>query len=135
MIEINKNPSPRTLRQFSIAGGVFAAIVGYLFMTPGGSLIVPATIWSLGAAVAVLGLIKPPLVLWVYLGMSWLTAPIGIVISLTVLAIVYYIVVTPIGLVMRLLGNDPLGRRREPDAETYWRKRKEPEPNRYFRQF
>ncbi len=135
MIEINRNPSPRTLRQFSLAFGVFAAIVGCLVLARGGPWTTIAAIWSAGAAIALVGLARPTFVKWLYLAMSCLTAPIGIVISLTVLGIVYYIVVTPIGVIMRLLGRDPMQRRPDPKTDTYWRKREQPEPDQYFRQF
>jgi len=135
MIEINRNPSPRTLRQFSLAFGVFAAIVGCLVLRRGGPWIPVTAIWAAGAAIAVIGLARPALVRWIYLAMSYLTAPVGIVVSLTVLGIVYYIVVTPIGFIMRLLGLDPMQRRRDAKTDTYWRKREQPEPDQYFRQF
>lgn len=40
-----------------------------------------------------------------------------------VMAILFYAVVTPIGLVMRLTGRDPLRLRLEPEASSYWRTR------------
>ena len=135
MIEINKNPSPRTLRQFSLAAAAFAALVGYLAFGRAGSWTTAAVIWASGASVALLGMARPPSIRGIYLFMSYLTAPIGIVISLTVLGIIYYGVVTPIGVIMNLLGRDPMQRRRDPEAETYWRQRKETPPDRYFRQF
>jgi hypothetical protein len=134
MIEINKNPSLRTLRQFSLALGVFAAI-GYFVIAPGGSSRPTSVIWTTCAVIAISGLVRPASIYTIYLAMSYLTAPIGIVVSLTVLGIVYYIVVTPIGLVMRLFGMDPLQRRGDPKADTYWRKREQPQPDQYFRQF
>ena len=135
MIEINKNPSPSTLRQFSIAAGVFAALVGYLASGRTGSLTTAWLIWATGASVTILGLARPACIRVVYLGMSYLAAPVGIVVSLIVLGIVYYVVVTPMGLVMRLAGRDPMQRRGDPAGKTYWRKRKEPTPEQYFRQF
>ena len=135
MIEINKNPPPRTLRQFSLAGAVFAAIVGYIVFARAGSWMTAGAIWATGAAVAALGLARPPAVRGVYLCMSYIAAPIGMLVSLIVLGIVYYAVVTPIGVVTGLLGRDPMQRRRDPAAETYWRQRKETPPDRYFRQF
>ncbi|MDP6633567.1 MAG: SxtJ family membrane protein [Phycisphaerae bacterium] len=135
MIEINKNPSPRTLCQFSLAGGVFAALVGYLVLESTGSLTTAILIWVSGAAVAGLGAVRPPCVRIVYLGMSYLAAPIGIVISLIVLGIVYYVVVTPTGVIMRLFGRDPMQRRADRAAGSYWRERKQTAPERYFRQF
>lgn len=135
MIEINKNPSPRTLRQFSLAAAVFAALVGYFAFARTGSWTTAVVIWAAGAVVAALGLARPPCVRGVYLCTSYIAAPIGIVVSLIILAIVYYIVVTPIGVVIRFLGRDPLQRGRDPAAETYWQQRKEMSPDRYFRQF
>jgi hypothetical protein len=37
-----------------------------------------------------------------------------------VLAIIFFVVVTPLGLALRLFGKDPLRLRRPPGAETYW---------------
>ena len=52
------------------------------------------------------------------------------------MAVSYYLVLTPIGLVMRLLGHDPLNRRWDRTAKSYWTKRTPPEnTERYFRQF
>ena len=135
MIDINKNPSPRTLRQFSVAAAVFSALVGYFPFASAGSWTIAAAIWTAGTVVATMGLARPPCVRGVYRCTSYIAAPIGIVVSLIVLGIVYYGVVTPTGVVMRLVGRDPMQRRRGPAVETYWRKRKETLPDRYFRQF
>ena len=106
MIEINKNPSSRTLRQFSLAAGAFAAVVGYMTLSRSGSLTTAVIVWTMGASVAILGVVRPGSVRWIYLCTSYLTAPIGMVVSLVVLGIVYFLVVTPTGVVMRLLGHD-----------------------------
>lgn len=52
------------------------------------------------------------------------------------LALVFYLVMTPIGLIMRALGKDPLDRALDPSAESYWRK-KEPHEDlsRYYKQY
>ena len=62
--------------------------------------------------------------------------PIGWTLSHLVLGAVYYGVFTPIGLVMRLLGHDPLERRFDPTATSYWIERTDrSDPARHFRQF
>jgi len=133
-IEVNRNPSRRELRQFSAALGVLGTVAGYIVFRTTASL--PAAIvWSAGAILACLGLAVPPRIRMIYLALSYLLMPVGAVVSLIVLALVYYIVVTPIGVVMRLAGRDPLMRRRDPDAETYWLRRKASTIQRYFRQF
>lgn len=135
MIEINKNPSSRELRQFSVAAGVFAALVGLLVFRKTESWQAAGAIWAAGATVAGAGLAAPRSVRLVYLGLNTITMPIGVVVSTLVLAVVYYVVVTPVGIAMRLAGRDPLSRKRDPAAETYWLKHRPTTTQRYFRQF
>ena len=71
------------------------------------------------------GLVSPGLLRIVYLGMIYATLPIGIVVSYVILAATYYLVLTPIGLVMRLCGYDPMHRRFDRKAESYWVPREE----------
>jgi hypothetical protein len=46
---------------------------------------------------------------------------LGRIVSPVVLAILYFLVVTPFGLLSRLRRRDPLGLRPDPKAATYWR--------------
>src|SRR5262249_25535649 len=50
------------------------------------------------------------------------------VVSPVVLGLVFFSTVTPIGMILRWLGNDPLRLRFEPDAPTYWIERRPPGP-------
>ena len=68
----------------------------------------------------------------------WMQAayPIGWTISILLLGSIYFLVVTPIGILMRLFGRDPLSRKFEPGSETYWTPhRPDQTGGRYFRQF
>ena len=72
----------------------------------------------------------------VFLLASYATFPIGFVVSYVILAVVYYLVLTPIGLVLRLTGYDPMQRRFDRNAKTYWTPREQEESTeQYFRQF
>ena len=71
-----------------------------------------------------------------YIGWMYAAQPAGWTISHVVLGIVYYLVLTPIGLLLRLAGRDPLQRRFDREATSYWIKREAPaDAARYFRQF
>ena len=61
---------------------------------------------------------------------------LGTIVTAIILTIVFLIAIVPIGLVMRLFGRDPMQRKWDPEATTYWVQR-EPvtDPARYFRQF
>ena len=86
--------------------------------------------WSLAIAGAFLAvtLVKPawlaPLnTLWFRFGLL-----LQRVVHPIVLAVIYFAVVTPTGLIMRALGKDPLRLRFDPDATTYWIARDPPGP-------
>jgi len=73
---------------------------------------------------------------YLYVGLTLLTFPIGFILSHVLLAIVFYLVITPVGLVMRLLGRDPLQRKFNREASTYWVDHAEPKSvEEYFRQY
>ena len=67
----------------------------------------------------------------IYRAFRWLTTPIQLVMSVVILAVVYYGVVTPIGLILRLfgmgIGSKPTG------SQSHWVPRKsDSEASRYF---
>jgi len=67
-------------------------------------------------------ILEPLKRLWLKLG-----GFLHVVVSPVLLAGFYYVGVTPIGLLMQLLGKDPL--RRKPSHGTYWVERKPPGPD------
>jgi hypothetical protein len=101
----------------------------------------PAAVAGAAAAAGVAGAIAilaaPPLGRQLYRAWMLAAVPIGWTVSHLVLAIAYYGVLTPIGLVMRLVGRDPMQRAFDRAAPTYWieRPRREPDPRRAFRQY
>ena len=91
---------------------------------------------AIALVMGLLGLVAPALLRPIYVGWMVLAFPIGWTISLFTLAIMYYGLFTPLALIFRLLGRDPLDRRFEPAAETYWTPKATPtDPRRYFKQF
>ncbi|MCP4897230.1 MAG: hypothetical protein GY906_09700, partial [bacterium] len=93
-------------------------------------------LWLLAIVVPVIGWIFPRFMRAVFVGMSYAAWPIGFVVSHVVLALVYYLVLTPIGLSLRVFGYDPMQRRVDTEAKTYWIERDATiDAKRYFRQF
>ena len=63
-------------------------------------------------------------------------ACVGFVVGNAFAAIVYYLVITPIGLLVRACGRDPMERRFEPGTKSYWKDaEKVDDAERYFRQY
>ena len=86
--------------------------------------------WALGvaAAFAVLALLRPAVLAplnkwWVKLGLllSRFASPL-------VLGLLFYLTVTPISLLLRVLGKDPLRLRRDRNVASYWITRTPPGP-------
>ncbi len=86
--------------------------------------------WAMGTAAifAVVAMVKPALLaelnrLWTKFGLL-----LGKIVSPIALGVMFYLVITPIGLVIRLTGNDPLRLKLDPDAKSYWIPREPPGP-------
>jgi hypothetical protein len=136
LIRIPSDPSRRQLAVFGAAWLISLTVVGILLLARTGSLPLAASFWAAAVLVPLVGGLIPGLLRAVYLGTHWATFPVGLVMSYVVLGAVYYLVLAPTGLVMRLWGYDPLGRRFDRSASSYWSLRKPaPQIDRYFRQF
>jgi hypothetical protein len=134
LIRINRNPSGRQLLTFAGAWVLALGAAGLGCWLRGRRGAAEA-IWALGAAVPLCGLADRRALRAAFLGLSYLTYPVGYAVSHAVLAAAYYAVLTPIGLTMRLLGHDPLSRGFDPARGTYWTERKGPRPpESYFKQ-
>ena len=137
VVEIHWNPSPRELRQFARYWfPLFYAVVGGLAWWKYGAPRVGYGIWGAGVCLSVIGFAFPAVIRFLFVGMSVVTYPLGWVVSHLVLGLIFYGVVTPIGLIMSLFGHDPLQRKFDPNAKSYWVLHKPPADNRrYFRQY
>ena len=89
-----------------------------------------------GAGAGVVLWLLPQIARPFYLVWYFAACCIGIVTGNLLFALFFYAVITPIGLVMRLLGRDPLQKRPGPARPTYWRDVEKPvAAARYFRQY
>jgi len=116
-------PSNRSFG-FTFAGAF--AVIACLPLLGGGRVLV----WALitGAAFALAALAAPAVLtplnrLWLKLGLL-----LHRVVSPIVLGVLFFVVITPMGLAMRLLGKDPLKLRLDKDSGTYWVDRIPPGP-------
>ena len=137
VVQINKNPTRRELNQFGFIWLGFLALFGVVAYFKFSSPLAARWLWIAAVVVPIVGWLVPAFMRLVFLGMSYLAWPIGFVVSHVVLAAVYYLVLTPIGLLTRLFGYDSMKKRFDPEAESYWIERSVGGvgSKRYFRQF
>ena len=145
MIELNLRPDEATLRQFgfiAIGGFLFLATIAWfewlVFAFGLGAMKVPvvATFGGLAALAGTFSLVYPKANLPIYLGLSIVAYPIGFVLSYVIMGTLFFGMIAPVAIFFRLTGRDPMQRRYDPEAASYW---SDPRPSRppadYFRQF
>lgn len=145
MIEIDWRPDDRTLRQFGVIAFFGFSFLGaiawwerlvFAFGLGEARPIVAGAFVALAGISILFSLVAPRANLPIYLGLTILSYPIGFVLSHVIMGFLFFVMITPIGLFFRLTGYDPLHRRFDPEATSYWT---DPRPRRgkasFFRQF
>ena len=113
-------------RAFGFVFTAVFAVVGLLPLTGGGA----PRYWSLGVAGAVLAAALVKAELLAPFNRAWFRFGLFLhrLVSPVVLAVLFYAVIVPTGLLMRALGKDVLGLRCDGEAESYWIHRDPPGP-------
>jgi hypothetical protein len=103
------NPDRKQLRQFAgIWFPAFCALVGWSIARKTGHWHEVEVGWAIAGVISIAGLVFPPLIRPIFVGLILLTYPIGWVVSHVLLGLIFYGIVTPIGIILRLTGHDPL---------------------------
>jgi hypothetical protein len=135
-MHIDKNPSGRQLAVFGLLWFLFFSVLGTRACLHAGINSKSIAFFAGAVLIPATGLIWHGALRRIYLLAIYATMPVGIIVSFIVFMAVYYVVVTPIGYILRLAGHDPMRRKFDRDARTYWVPRKmESESKRYFQQF
>jgi hypothetical protein len=113
-------------RSFGLTVGGFLLIVGLLPARRGA----PVRVWALaaGAVLCLAALVWPSVLrsanrLWMKFGEL-----LGKIMTPVFMAVLFYVVVTPYGAVLRLFGHDALRLRGAPKENSYWLSRRPPGP-------
>ena len=109
-------------RNFGLVFFIVFLILGFWPITNGGEIRIWLVVISL--IFLVLGMMKSKLLtplnkLWFKLGMM-----LGAIVAPVVMGAVFFLVVTPIGIVMRAMGKDLINKKHDKKKETYWITRK-----------
>jgi hypothetical protein len=126
----------RDLRKFGLmVGGVF--VVLGLLMLLRHKLHYPYFL-SPGVGLVLCGAILPRALKWVYIAWMSVAFVLGFVMAHVILTLFFSLIITPIGLVARLFGQDFLSLKLDPAAKSYWIPRDNKQvksPAEYERQF
>ena len=131
----NIKTGKKDIRDFGITIGIiFLIVAGFLFYKENDSfqlfIYIAASFMSLGFLVPII--LKPIYLVWMIFAVI-----LGWFMTRFILSLLFYLVITPIGLVLRIMGKDLLELRKEEIQDSYWNMREsEKEQNQnYEKQF
>ena len=110
--------SSQELRKFGIVMAVGFGVIGSIFLWKDNQAW--RYLYGIGGFFLLFGLVIPKVLApieWVWMKFAH---TLGIVMTYILLTITYIVVITPIGLVMRLFGKDPLNRKFDKTLTSYW---------------
>jgi hypothetical protein len=128
--------SLRAEREFGlVVGGVFV-LLGVWWLYRGKFSSAAHVVLTLGSLLVLLGLVWPRALVLPKRAWMLLAEGLSFVATRVILALVFFLVVTPIGVVKRLSGWDPLSRR-GPRGASYWRpySKRQQDPRHYEKMF
>ncbi|MBN2417639.1 hypothetical protein JXO52_17530 [bacterium] len=114
------NLSGKNLRKFGLfVGGIFLLIglyMEYRHVVSEWRFV----LFGVGAMLMALGAVYPRSLTYVYRFWMGIAFTVGWLVSRVLLAVIFYGIVTPIGLVMKLFGKNPIEGHLDPEAESHW---------------
>ncbi len=140
--ELNWKPSDRQLRQFSsicllafpFLGWFFSGRVAPSDWEPFHARLI-GSLAAAGAIIAAVGWFVPQVVKPIFVGLSVLLFPLGLIVGELMMLLIYGIAFVPMALLFRLIGRDALDRTIQPDSKSYWQAKEQAKnAASYFRQ-
>ena len=123
LIEISWHPTDRQLRQFGVICLFALPGIGWIW---GGGTTAITVLAVIGLLLAVTGMVLPSVLKPVFLALTIVATPIGMVIGELAMLMIYFGVFLPLGLVFRIAKRDSLQLRLDRGGESYWVKKKRP---------
>lgn len=119
---MKKETTIKDLRQFGIVLGLILGVFGGIHLLKGH---VSAYPWFFGAGSIslVLGIFTPRFLGFPFIIFTKVAHAIGWFNTRVILIVVYFGILTPISLIMRLFGKDPLNRNVNENSKSYWIKK------------
>lgn len=133
VFRINTNPDTRQLRQFGLLCVVLLPVITWVW---GGSSSTILAVASVGAGLGLLGIFAPRVLKPVFIGLVFVSFPIGMIIGELILLMIFVGVFLPMAVLFRMIGRDVLHRRMSAESKTFWVARNAPSNvRRYFQQY
>ena len=110
----------KQLRQFGLMVGGVLVLIGLWKLYQGKHEMVRLILWSVGGLLIITGSIVPTLltpVYWIWMKLAHL---LGWVNTRLLLGIIFFVIITPMAVVMKVFGRDALNRKIDKNVDSYW---------------
>lgn len=119
MTGFNTNPDRKELRSFglitgSMTAGVFGILLPLLFKHG-----FPKWPWLVGSVLVAWALAAPTSLKPVYRVWMTIGQVLGFINTRIIMAVMFYLIIVPVGLLRRISGKDPMARTMSPDKQSY----------------
>ena len=128
---MDHRPETKELRNFGLlVGGVFSVIGVWPMLWRGE----PLRLWAVivGSLLIVAGGLAPTWLAPIHRGWMWIGHVLGWINTRIILGVIFYGLITPIGIVLRLLGKDTM-RQSFSDASPTYRVNRQPRPSSHMK--
>lgn len=134
--DIPLDPSDRMLRQFAAAGFLVLTLLGLFRLRSHGFDAATTAFIATAALLGLLGVVRARWLKPIFVAATLCTFPFGWMMSYVILALMFFAILTPVGLFFRMRGRDILALRRPSGAASYWTPKPRVEnAGRYFQQY
>ena len=114
------NQERKNLLVFGYGLPVILTVIGLLNMRKHGLSWFNETLFALAVVVLSITVFNQPLLKIIYTKWMKVAHFIGQIMTTVLLAVVFYLIFTPVGLVLRLMRKDYMDRKLQPEAKSYW---------------
>jgi len=130
--EVNK----KQIRTFGITLTLVLIAIGFVQFLKG-NIITYKCLFGAALVILIMTLLIPIMIKPLYIGALYLSHALGWFNTRLILGILFYLIFTPIAIVFRIIGRDPLERKFDKNAPSYWKIRKATEfdKSNYERQY
>lgn len=126
----------KQLRTFGITLTVFLSVIGLIHFLKG-NISSQYWFWAVAAGILLVTLLTPLVIKPIYRGAMFIAHLLGWINTRIILGLIYYLLFSPVSLVMKIIGRDPLQRQLNKEVKTYWKIREKiaRSKDQYLRQF
>ena len=114
------NKEKKNLLVFGYGLSVILTAIGLLNARRHGVSWFNETLFVMAAAVLGITIFNQALLKTIYVKWMKVAHAIGQIVTTLILVIFFYGILTPVGLILRLMGKDFMDRKLQPEAKTYW---------------